>query len=1142
MPVTREISLDDKYIAPQGTVFLTGMQALVRLLLLQRQRDQLAGHRTAGFVSGYRGSPIGGYDRELARANALLRDNDIHFQPGLNEDLAATACWGTQQLELFPGARYEGVFGVWYGKNPGLDRSTDAIKHASHYGTSRLGGVLAVVGDDHLAKSSAFGHQSEYGFIDNLMPILAPANVGEIMQLGLLGFALSRYCGSWVGFKLAGSICEGSAVVTLPDTRVEYPPAEFELPADGVHIRWPDDPAAIEHRAKYVKLPAAQAFVRAAGADRILGAGRGARLGVVAPGRAYAQLVEALGLLGIESEDLPRVGLRIYKPAMVWPLEPHTLMEFVEGLQTVLVAEDKRPLVEDQIKVLLHDHSREPGPRVLGKRDESGAPLFPETGEIDPLMLALALGRQLGVEPDRLDDIQRQLSAVRTSTGVARPPFFCAGCPHNTSTRVPEESIVIGGIGCHTLAMNMDRGMRTFAHMGGEGATWIGLAPFTDLPHVFQNMGDGTYQHSGSMGIRAAVAAGVRLTFKILYNDAVAMTGGQAVEGLPSVQRLTRQLTNECVRAIAVVTDDPGKYDIASDPFAAGVTVHHRSELDAVQKRLRDTQGVTALVYDQTCAAEKRRRRKRGALATPSRRVFINEMVCEGCGDCGVQSNCVAIVPVDSAHGMKRQIDQAACNQDFSCLNGFCPSFVTVENARLARRDWRDPRPLPPPPAAPALGAKCWSLLIAGIGGTGIVTVGAILGVAAHAEGLAASVNDVTGMAQKGGPVLSHVRLARGRGAIASERIPVGEADVLIAADLVVATMPDAQSRLSGSTVALVNTDTAQTGAFTSDPQALLDPERLLAVLESRVARVAAVPAVRAAVELTGDPVGCGLLMLGAAWQNGWVPLGSESIEKAIELNGVGVAANLAAFRWGRRLAADAGLGKSMGLATSHAHSLEELIDERAAFLADYQDKRYAERFRRLLDHVRGRETKVAPDSTELTRAVAQAAFKLMSYKDEYEVARLHSHPRFRARLAETFETGYRLKVHLAPPLLSRTDPATGVPRKIEFGGWILQVFPLLARLRFLRGSRLDPFGRTEERRLERHLIDEYFALIERLCVGLHPGNLPIAIEWAKLPLSYRGFGHVKLRAIQAGRAKHAALEQRWRAGAGEDSSAQPTR
>jgi indolepyruvate ferredoxin oxidoreductase len=1122
----RNITLDDKYLQEEGEVFLTCMQALVRLPLLQRAGDRLQGRRTAGFISGYRGSPLGGYDRELARARDLLLRHDVHFQPGLNEDLAAAACWGTQQVQLFPDPKVEGVFSIWYGKAPGLDRSMDAIKHATHAGTSPLGGVLAVVGDDHLAKSSAFGHQSEFAFVDALMPVLVPYDLGEVLEFGLFGFALSRYCGSWVGMKLAGSLCESSATVRLPDPSRQSPlPTDFDSPPGGLHLRWPDDAAAMEHRAKSARRQAVHAFVRTAGVDRIEGAIGPARLGLAACGRTYGVLRESLRWLGLQDADLRALGIRLYKPAVVWPLEPIRALEFLQGLETVLVVEDKRPLLEDQLKVILHDQTSA-GPRIIGKRDQRGAPLLPESGEIEPVELARLLVDRFGL-PARGAGQQAAPTAPADQPLAARTPYFCAGCPHNTSTRIPQGKIAIGGIGCHTLAMYMERGMCTFAHMGGEGATWIGIAPFTGTRHVFQNMGDGTYQHSGSMGIRAALAASVNVTFKILYNDAVAMTGGQAIEGQPTVPQITRELAAEGVQAIAVVTDEPQKYGRDAG-FAAGVTVHCRDEIDAVQRRLAELPGVTALVYDQTCAAEKRRRRKAGTLPTPARRVVINELVCEGCGDCGVQSNCVAIIPLETEFGTKRAVEQAACNLDYSCLKGFCPSFLTVEGGQPRRSPPRAVDDLPAPPHVPLVDGAVRRILLAGVGGTGIVTVGAILGVAARLEGLAVRVNDVTGMAQKGGAVFGHVQIAASPDAITTDKIPPGKLDLLLAADLVVAAMPESALRIAPVTQVIANTDTAETGRFTRDRDSRVDVNGLVAQLARRAGRLDTVPAVRAATAAAGEPLGAGLLLLGFATQRNLLPLMPESIVRAIQLNGGAVERNLAAFRWGRRLAADPAARLELGLGEVEELDLETRLSRRVAFLAAYQDAAWAARYRALIERTRAKEAERVPGSDALALAVLEAAFKLMSYKDEYEVARLHADPAFRHRLETSFEGSFRLRYHLAPPLLARTDPTTGVPRKIEFGAWMGTAFRLLAPFKRLRGTPLDPFGWTAERRLERRLIEDYVALVDQLLAGLGPGNHAIAVALASLPAEVRGFGHIKLAAVQRMRERERELLVRW--------------
>jgi indolepyruvate ferredoxin oxidoreductase len=1123
------ITLADKYLNERGPVFLSGMQALVRLPLLQRAHDAHYGRRTAGFVSGYRGSPLGGYDRELVRARALLEANDIRFQPGLNEDLAATACWGTQQLGLLPGARYDGVFALWYGKNPGLDRSSDAIKHATHWGTAPLGGVLAVVGDDHLAKSSAFGHQSEYAFIDCLMPVLAPANVEEILSLGLAGWAMSRACGSWVGFKIAGSTCETSATVMMPDaTRAWASPRDFAMPAAGVHIRWPDDANAIEVRQKQVKLPAAQGFAAANGLDRVvLGAGPRARIGVVAAGRAYHDVRQALRELGMGEAQAEAAGLRLYKPALVWPLDPRGLHGFAEGLETILVVEDKRPLIEDQVKSLLYDRRLARPPLVIGKRDGEGRPLLADTLEVDPLAIARALGSLLGVDAERLSTIAAKQARLEMAPPIAlRTPYFCSGCPHNTSTVVPEDSLAIGGIGCHTLAMFMDRRTVTFTHMGGEGASWIGIAPFTDLPHVFQNLGDGTYQHSGSLGIRAAVAAGVRITFKLLYNDAVAMTGGQPVEGSPSVPQITRQLAAEGVTAIAVVSDDPGRYGALAD-FATGVTVHHRDRLDTVQRELREIDGVSVLIYDQTCAAEKRRRRKRGTFADPAKRIVINELVCEGCGDCGVQSNCLSIVPVETPFGRKRQIDQASCNKDYSCIKGFCPSFTIVEGGRL-RRTPAAPPPTVAAPIVPSLHERPRSILIAGIGGTGIVTVGAVLGMAARIDGKAASVNDVTGMAQKGGPVLAHVLFAAHETELTAERIGIAAADALIAADAVVATMPEAFRRLGPETAAIVSTDETQTGAFPRDADAKLDTPALIERVRARVGELHSLPATRAAAAAAGDPIAAGMLLLGYAFQRGLVPLSFRAIEEAVRLNNVAIERNLAALAFGRALAAGETRLEDLGLGNAEAESLAAMIDRRVAFLTAYQNAAYAARYAALVARAQAAEAAAAPGREDFARAVARYGFKVMAYKDEYEVARLYADRDFHAKIARQFEGDYRLAVHLAPPLIALADPQTGRIEKRRFGPWVFALFPLLAKFKFLRGTRFDLFGRSAERRAERALIAEYFALIERLSAAMTGANHHLAVEIASIPEHIRGYGHVKARHLNEAKKRQAALLALW--------------
>lgn len=1110
-------SLDDKYHAAGGRIYLSGMQALVRLPMLQAVHDHHQGRRTAGFISGYRGSPLAGYDRELERARDRLQELGIHFQPGLNEDLAATACWGTQQVGLFPDPLYEGVFSVWYGKAPGLDRSMDAIKHATHAGTAPLGGVLAVVGDDHLGKSSAFGHQSEYAFIDAQMPVIEPADLGELLQLGLFGFALSRYCGSWVGFKLAGSLCESSATVELPDASRSWPvPIDHLPPPSGLHLRWPDDPQAAEYRARVQRREAAQAFTRAAGVDLIREPKVGATLGIAARGRTWGVLQEALFRLGIDEPWLSGHGVRLYKPAVVWPIEPQRAGTFLQGLRQVLVIEDKRPLLEEQLKVLAH--GLEGGmPRIIGKRDDRYASLLPEAGELGLYDVMAALAGLLG--------LPRPEPPQATTGSVVRTPYFCAGCPHNSSTRVPDDHLVIGGIGCHTLAMFMDRGMRTFSHMGGEGATWIGIAPFTGTRHVFQNMGDGTYQHSGSMGIRAALAAGVNVTFKILFNDAVAMTGGQSVEGSPSVARVAGELMAEGIASLAVVSDQPDRFSRGELP--RGCSLHHRDELDAVQRKLAATPGVTALIYEQTCAAEKRRRRKSGSLPQATDRLVINPLVCEGCGDCGIQSNCVALVPVETTFGTRRQVDQDACNVDRSCLKGFCPSFVTVEGGQPQRNACIEPGNIPPPAHRPPVDGGC-RILLAGVGGTGTVTVAAILGVAARIDGMDARVKDVTGMAQKGGAVLSHVQLAPHGSAPRTDTIPSGQADLLLATDLVVASGGEASCCLSAKTRVIANTDVAETGSFTRDPDSRVDGPALLATITERCADTRTLPAIRAATAACGEPLGAGLLMLGHAFQLGTLPLSLPALHRAIELNGGAVERNLNAFTWGRRLADDPTALDALGLIGTSCTDSPAPLQLRLDFLVHYQDHRWSNRYATLVERVRRAEQDKVPGSDDLAGAVASAAFRLMSYKDEYEVARLLTDPGFHADLRRRFAGPFRLKFHLAPAVLAPIDPATGRPRKRAFGPWLLPWLRLLARMKGLRGTPWDPFGRTRERRQERQLIEDYFGLIDQIINGLTPGNHALAIQLARLPEAIRGFGPIKQASIARFRVRQDELLAQW--------------
>ena len=1139
----RDYRLDDRYDRAQGRVFLTGTQALVRLLMLQAERDRRAGLNTRGYVSGYRGSPLGGLDQALWQARERLAGQGITFQPGINEDLAATSVLGSQQVEASGEGRCDGVFALWYGKGPGVDRSGDALKHGNAYGSSPRGGVLVVAGDDHGCVSSSMPHQSDPAFIAWSMPILNPSGVREYLDFGLYGYALSRFSGNWVGFKAISESVESAATVDLPDVeRAFRTPVGHPVPPGGLHYRWPDFPSLRIEERLAAKLDAVRAFARANPLDRRI-LGDGGWLRIVTTGKAHLDLMEALRLLGIGEVEARDLGISVYKVGLSWPLEPHGMRDFVAGAEEVFVVEEKAPVVEGQIKELLFHQSESERPRaVTGKADETGAPLLPRTGELRPWIVAKALAARLKRRlPER--DFSARLAELLPAAGTPAPPlvrqpYFCSGCPHNTSTRVPDGSKALAGIGCHFMASWMERGVEGLTPMGGEGANWVGQAPFSKRGHVFQNLGEGTYYHSGSLAIRQAVAAGVNITYKILYNDAVAMTGGQPVDGPISVAAVTQQLRAEGVRRIAVVSDEPDKFRPARG-LAPFTTIHHRDELDAVQRELRDTPGVTALVYEQTCAAEKRRRRKRGQMPDPPRRVVINELVCEGCGDCGRKSNCLSIQPVETAFGTKRQIDQSSCNKDYSCVEGFCPSFVTVEGGNLRKPDsgalearFADalaalPVPFRELPFEPA------EVLVAGVGGTGVVTVGALLAMAAHLEGKAASVLDFTGFAQKGGAVYSYVRTARRPELLNQARIEPGQAHLVLACDALVSVNTDALRTVrAGHTRVVANTHVVPTGAFTRNPAGQPPADDLLATLRAAAGaeRVDAVDASRIATALFGDAMLANVFLLGYAFQKGLLPVGPEALDRAIELNGVGVDLNRRAFAFGRLAAHDPkALAPVLAPEPAHDRRIDEVVARRVDFLTGYQDAAYAARYRDLVERVRTREAAVLAGRTDLADAVARAYFKLLAVKDEYEVARLHTDPAFRARLEERFEGDWKPVFHLAPPLLARPRDGGGEPRKMALGPWILPVFRALAGMKRLRGTPLDVFGYTAERRTERRLIAEYEALVEELLRALTPESHATAVTLAALPLEVRGFGHVKEKALAAVRQRWAALLEEFR-------------
>ena len=1140
-------TLDDKYTLEDGRVYITGIQALVRLPIMQRRRDLAAGLNTAGFVSGYRGSPVAAYDLELWHAKNFLEANHVKFEPGLNEDIAATAIWGTQQVPLSGKGKYDGVFGIWYGKNPGLDRCGDAFKHANLSGTSPNGGALAVAGDDHGGLSSSMPNQSDQALIASMIPILYPANVQEYLNFGLIGFGMSRFAGLWVGFKAVTEIIEsaGSIYVNRDDPKLILP-EDAVIPKGGLHIRWPDSRFDQEDRHINYKLPAAVAYARANSVDRIVFDSPQPRIGIATSGKAYLDVRHALDCLGIDDKVAARIGLRLYKVGMVWPLEPEGARRFAEGLQEILVIEEKRPIIEPGLSSLLYNLGGSSRPRIVGKADPAGRPLLPSHGETNPNMVAKIIAGRLA-NFDHMPDFAGPLAEIAAQersahaehSNIVRIPFFCAGCPHNTGVKTPSDSRVFGGVGCHAMAVWIpESGVKFFTHMGGEGATWIGEAPFTHQKHAFQNLGDGTYYHSGLLAIRASIAAKTTITYKLLFNDAVAMTGGQPLDAGLNVPQIAQQVYHEGVRRIAVVTDEPDKYG-PRPGFPPGTTIHHRDEMETVQRELRETPGVTLLIYDQTCAAEKRRRRKRGAFPDPAKRAFINDLVCEGCGDCGVKSNCVAIAPMKTEFGRKRAIDQSVCNKDFSCVKGFCPSFVTVHGGGVRKLKgtaqdldalFRDL----PEPSIPEL-AGPYEIFVGGIGGTGVLTVGALLGMAAHLEGLGCSVLDFTGLSQKNGEVLSEVRIAPKPEDLHTLRIGNGNADLLIGCDLVVSSGAESLRRTRhGRTRAVVNTHLVATAEFINKPSMDLDAKRLENIIVNALGseNTTFLNANALLTALMGDSITGNLFLLGVAYQKGLIPIMRDSLERAIELNGVAIADNLRAFSWGRLAAhnravieaAAAPYLASKAGAEKVLDSAEDIIAFRMKELTHYQNADYAARYQKLVRRVQQAESEKIKGRFDLTQAVARNFHRLMAYKDEYEVARLFTDGRFQEKLNSQFEGFSTLRFYLAPPLFAKRDPNTGELIKKEYGPWVFKAMRLLAKLKFLRGTAFDPFSYTEERRTERQLIEDYETVVTGLLARVTPENYAVAVEIASIPDEIYGFGHIKARQIPLAKKKEASL------------------
>ena len=1148
----RDVKLDDKYDLGQRRVFVTGFQALVRLCLMQKEFDRRNGLNTAGFVTGYRGSPLGGLDSQFLRAKSFLEKNDVRFQGGINEDLAATAVWGSQQAELRGEGKYDGVFGMWYGKGPGVDRTGDVFRHANLAGSAKYGGVLALMGDDHTAESSTTAHQSEYHFIDVMVPILNPAGVQEVLDYGLYGWAMSRFTGTWVALKTMHETIESTAAIDGSLDRFSIvTPTDFPMPPGGFNIRLNDPILAQEARLHDYKRDAMLAFVRANKLNRIItSGGREPKIGIITTGKSYLDVRQAFDELGIDEVRCNELGIRLFKAGCAWPLSQRELKEFVQGLDLIIVVEEKRSLLEVQVREELYGTPNQP--LCIGKRDEAGNWLFPVKGALDPNEVAICIGERL-LKYHRNDEIiarvarlkEFQRIAAETRDVAQRIPYFCSGCPHNSSTVVPEGMRAYAGIGCHYMAQWMDRSTLGYTHMGGEGANWVGEAPFSNRNHVFQNLGDGTYNHSGYMAIRAAIASNTNITYKILFNDAVAMTGGQANDGGLTVPQVARQVAAEGAKRVVVVTDEPDKY--SSDiEWPKGLTIHHRDDLIAVQKELAEVPGVTVLIYDQTCAAEKRRRRKRHTFPDPDKRVVINELVCEGCGDCGVQSNCVSVQPLETEWGRKRLIDQSSCNKDFSCVKGFCPSFVTVHGAKLKKGVGvaadHDLLALPDP-KLPAID-QTYNIIVTGVGGTGVVTIGGILGMAAHLEGRGVGVLDMAGLAQKGGAVFSYMRIGENPEAIHAIRVAAGRADLILGGDIVVAgTRKILAAVKHGATQMVVNTAEFMPGEFTRNADFSLPSERLkrTIVADAGADKTHFINASGIAAALFGQSIGANMFMVGYAYQLGAIPLSAAAIEQAIALNGEAVAMNRAAFHWGRRAVVDRAavenLAKPATAIASDARrlseSFEETVERRVKFLTAYQDSAYAARYRAVVGKVKAAEAARAPGHCELTETVARYLFKLMAYKDEYEVARLYTDGAFLKQVETEFDgDNLRFEFHLAPPLLARRDKTTGLPRKMSFGPWILPAFRLLAKLKGLRGTPFDPFGRSLERRTERKLIGDYEAMLDEVLAGLTPDNHHIAVALAAIPEKIRGFGHVKQQHLTAAKADEAALIEQFRAGA----------
>ena len=1122
-----EIKLDDKYKLENGIRFLTGSQALVRLPLVQIRKDKRKKLKTACYISGYRGSPLGGYDQQILKNFDYLKANNIHFQPGINEELAATSLWGTQQSNLRGEGKFDGVFGIWYGKGPGVDRAGDALKHVNLAGTSKNGGVLALMGDDHICESSTTSHQSEFAMVDAMIPFFNPSGVQEILDYGLYGIHLSRQCGCWIGIKCVHDNVSSGATVDLNENRFSIKNVADEiLPEDGLNIRLNDTPQAKEHRLHYYKIKVVKEFCKINKLNKFIYNFPNSKIGIISTGKSYLDTKEALEKIGIDENLAKQIGIKFLKIAMPWPLENSIIEEFSKGLEKIIVVEEKRSLIETQIKEILFNANK--NTKIVGKLDEQNNDLFLSSGSLDPGEIAIKLYQHIK-QFHSSDKIQKKVHIINSLVkknnnllNIKRTPYFCSGCPHNTSTKIPENSRAITGISCAYLVQNMERNNEGFTQMGAEGASWVGESVFSNTEHVFQNMGDGTYIHSGILSIRHAVAAKTKMTFKILYNDAVALTGGQALDGLPTVAQMSRQLESEGVKEIAIITDQPSKYQ-SNEKFSINSKVYHRKEIINVQIKLSQINETTAIIYDQTCAAEKRRRIKKSLLPEPNKKIFINEKVCEGCGDCGIQSNCISIVPVETEYGRKRQIDQSNCNKDYSCVDGFCPSFVSIvgdvklkkniDNSLMDRINSNISEPILPEIK------QSYGIMIAGIGGTGVVTIGAILATAAQIDGKGSGVLDMTGLAQKGGAVKSFLKIFNDPKEINSIRLSYGDTNLLMGFDLLVANEDEVLKTLDKQkTKSIINSDEIMTGEFTRDKNFFLPfdkmKENLINILGKN--NIDFIPSNTIANKILGDSILSNMFIVGNAYQSGLIPVKANAIEQAIKLNGVSIEENINAFRLGRY--SKNNKQEILNLIYEKEkiiNDFDEKFIDRYNFLIEYQNKKYADKYKELVDYVKKYEENINVDVKNFSNAVAINYFKLMSYKDEYEVARLYSNNEFINKINETFEGNFKINFHLAPPIFYKKDKVTGNPLKMTFGSWTMNLFKFISKFKFLRGTYFDLFGYFEERKIERLLINNYKNLIQEICPKLTIDNYSLAVEIASIPDQIRGFGYIKKKNIE---------------------------